>query len=440
MIPGDLASRLRMLSEVSFFSGEPTVAPTARVRAVTSVMPDFTPGQRITASLQAAAQDNTYHARIDGREVILSIPQSVKAGDTLELIVNKVTPQAIMATLAQPTGETATSSQAALSQTGKLISVLLTGQPAVPSASLNGGQPLVPAAPQTPAAASQLAGKLGMAVTESGLFYEAHQARWLSGQLDTATLRKEPQGSLPATHQVQAPTTSPQASSPSPSGLQPPGMVLPSPWEALLKGTQDAAINQEGSEEASATRRDGAVEPQGRRSTEDATSNQAANATRRDGTVEPQDRRSTENATSNQASAILSGGKTDNAAPIAEKLLPIVHQQLDALATHQAVWQGQIWPGQMMEWEIEDPSRDARDSDDQQPEPYWNSTLRLTLPSLGGIEARLHLTPAGVAVRLLADDNATREALQSGESRLSDSLAAANVPLTGLVAELRGRQ
>lgn len=343
MIPGDLASRLRMLTEASFFSGEPTVAPTARVRAVTSILPDFTPGQRITASLQSVAQDNTYHARIDGREVILSLPQSVKAGDTLELIVSKVTPQAVMATLAQPSSDAATPSQAALSQTGKLISFLLTGQPAVPSASLNGGQPLLPSAPQTPAATSQLAGQLGTAVTESGLFYEAHQARWLAGQLDTSALRKEPQGSMPATP---APTTGTQSQSPSPAGGPLPDLALPQPpRETLLSGTQEAA--------------------------------------------------------SGQANAAAVGGKTDNAAPIAEKLLSIVHQQLDTLATHQAVWQGQIWPGQTMEWEIEDPSRDERNAgdDDEEPEAYWNSTLRLTLPSLGGIEARLHLTPAGVAVR-----------------------------------------
>lgn len=385
MIPGDLASRLRMLTEASFFSGEPTVAPTARVRAVTSILPDFTPGQRITASLQSVAQDNTYHARIDGREVILSLPQSVKAGDTLELIVSKVTPQAVMATLAQPTTETATPSQAALSQTGKLISFLLTGQPAVPSASLNRGQPLLPSAPQTSAATTQLAGQLGTAVTESGLFYEAHQARWLSGQLDTSALRKEPQGSMPAT--PQAPTTGAQLPSPSQTGGPLPDLVTPQPTrETLLSGAQEAA--------------------------------------------------------SSQVNAAAVGGKTDNAAPIAEKLLSIVHQQLDTLATHQAVWQGQIWPGQTMEWEIEDPSRDERSagSDDKEPEAYWNSTLRLTLPSLGGIEARLHLTPAGVAVRLLADDSITRDTLQSGESRLADALSAANVPLTGLVAELRSTQ
>lgn len=383
MIPGDLASRLRMLSEASFFSGEPTVAPTARVKAVTSILPDFTPGQRITASLQSVAQDNTYHARVDGREVILSLPQSVKAGDTLELIVSKVTPQAVMATLAQPAGEMATPSQAALSQTGKLISFLLTGQPPVSSAPLNGGQPLLPSAPQTPAAVNQLASQLGTAVTESGLFYEAHQARWLSGQLDTTALRKEPQGSLTA--QFQAPVTGTTSPGQSLAGGLPPDLAG-STMETVLSSARET--------------------------------------------------------TGSQTSASSAIGKPDNVAPIPEKLLSIVHQQLDTLATHQAVWQGQIWPGQMMEWEIEDPAADEREAreGDGEPEPYWNSTLRLTLPSLGGIEARLHLTPAGIAVRLLTDDNTTREALQSGESRLADALAAANVPLTGLVAELRSAQ
>lgn len=372
MIPGDLASRLRMLTEASFFSNEPNVAPAARVRAVTSILPDFTPGQRITASLQSVAQDNTYHARIDGREVILSLPQSVKAGDTLELIVSKVTPQAVVATLAQPANEAATPSQAALSQTGKLISFLLTGQPPVATASLNGGQPLVQTAPQGPAATTQLANQLGTALTESGLFYESHQARWLAGQLDTASLRKEPQGSMPP----------PQAQSEQVKG-----------GTATQTGIPQAATHSESTILAASKEDTVAASP---------------------------------------------GVKTDTLPPIAEKLLPIVHQQLDTLATHQAAWQGQIWPGQTMEWEIEDPTRDEHGGNsDEEPSPNWNSSLRLTLPGLGGVEARLHLTPAGVAIRLIADESTTRDTLQAGESRLANALEAANVPLTGLVAELR---
>ena len=95
MIPGDLASRLRMLTEASFFSGEPSVANVARVKPISGQLPDFTPGQRIVASLQTAHPDNTYQAQVDGREITLALPRSVKAGDTLELIVSHVTPGAV---------------------------------------------------------------------------------------------------------------------------------------------------------------------------------------------------------------------------------------------------------------------------------------------------------------------------------------------------------
>ena len=136
-----------------------------------------------------------------------------------------------------------------------------------------------------------------------------------------------------------------------------------------------------------------------------------------------------------EAPAVTPRAANEGIAPIPERLLPLVHQQLDAVATQNFIWQGQVWPGQTMEWEIEDPAAEGRSTDE--PEDNWNSTLRLTLPRLGGVEARLHLTPAGVAMRLIADNDTTRQALADAEARLADALAAADVPLTGLVAELR---
>ncbi len=354
MIPGDLAARLRMLTEASFFQGEPTVAPLARVKRISEHLPDFAPGQRIVANLQATSADDTFLARVNGREVTLALPQSVKAGDTLELIVSHVTPRAVFATLAQPTTDTAAAaSRPALSQTGKLISFLLTGQPAAETASLAGGEPLLASPPSPGAGAAQLAARLGNAVGQSGLFYESHQARWLAGQVDTTSLKQEPQGRFAV-----APATAESASA------------------SVTVATNDATV-----------------------------------------------------ATTQRPVA-------DSPSPIPERLLPLVHQQLDAIATQHMVWQGQVWPGQMMEWEIEDPEQD-RAAAEEGAEPYWNTTLRLTLPGLGGVEARLHLTPAGVAMRLIADSDSTRNALDAGQQQLADALAAANVPLTGLVAERR---
>ena len=344
MIPADLASRLRMLTEASFFSGEPTVAPLARVKAISEQLPAFVPGQRIVATLQTAQPGNPYRARIADHDFTLALPQAANAGDTLELVVSHVTPRAVFATLAEPTAAPGTGSATApaLSQAGRLISFLLTGQPAAQTAALNGGQPMLASAPQAPGDSAVLANRLGAALGQSGLFYESHQARWLAGKLDTAALLQEPQNRS-------APTLPAQPA---------------------------------------------------------------------------------------EGSTTAARGLTEGLAPIPERLLPVVHQQLDAVATQNFVWQGQVWPGQTMEWEIEDPAADGRSGDE--PDENWTSTLRLTLPRLGGVEARLHLTPAGVAMRLIADSDETRATLAAAEARLADALAAADVPLTGLVAELRG--
>ncbi len=121
------------------------------------------------------------------------------------------------------------------------------------------------------------------------------------------------------------------------------------------------------------------------------------------------------------------------ATPIPERIVPLVHQQLDALATHHYVWHGQAWPGQDIEWIIEDPQDGG--GGEAEAEQSWDTSLRLTLPRLGGIEARLHLTPAGVALRLRVDDEAARAALDAGGPALASALEAANLQLTGLVVE-----
>jgi hypothetical protein len=86
-----------------------------------------------------------------------------------------------------------------------------------------------------------------------------------------------------------------------------------------------------------------------------------------------------------------------------------------------------------MEWIIEDPERDGGEGEAF--DPGWNTTLRLTLPRLGNIEAQMHLTAAGVALRLRTDDEATIVALDANAAALASALEAANVKLTGLVVE-----
>lgn len=370
MIPADLAARLRLINEASFFNTEPPVAGLQRAREIQAQLPELVPGQRFFATLQRTLPDGTFRAIVAGQQMTLSLNTAAKSGDTLELEVAQVTPRAVFARIvgAETAANANASAQPALSQAGRLISFLLTGQPTPQPASLAANQPLL-ASP--PTSGAQLAPLLRQALGQSGMFYESHQAQWVMGARDTASLMREPQAQA-ATAQTAArrPTGTPAPATPTPSAAAP--------------GSQAAAA--EASEQASAASR-----------------------------------------------AAVDEAAPVRANPIPERLLPLVHQQLDALATNQYVWQGQAWPGQQMEWIIEDPERDGGEGEAS--DPSWNTTLRLTLPRLGNIEAQMHLTAAGVALRLRTDDEATIVALDANAAALASALEAANVKLTGLVVE-----
>lgn len=398
MIPSDLAARLRTLTEASFFETEPPVPGLQRAREIQSRLPELVPGQRFFATLQRTLPDGSFRAVVAGQQMTLALDGSAKSGDTLELEVTQLTPRTVFARVVggEAAGTAGASAQPALSQTGKLISFLLTGQPAPSAASLAGNRPLLSAPPTS---GSQLVPVLRQALGQSGLFYESHQAQWVLGKLDTAALLREPQG---------------QQSAPGAAASQPGA------------GASTNATGQAGAATASATP-----------SIPAAPAAQAA-ATAAARVAGGADEASQVNATRSPASlrAGVEEAAPVRAQPIPERLMPVVHQQLDALATQQYVWQGQAWPGQPIEWVIEDPQGEgSREGDDA--EPTWNTTLRLTMPRLGGVEAQLHLTPAGVALRLRADDPATIRALDAGGAALASALEAANLKLTGLVVEPR---
>lgn len=437
MIPSDLAARLRTLTEASFFDSDPPIQGPARVREIQARLPELAPGQQFTATLQRALPDGTFQAVVAGRSYTLALNHSAKPGDTLELVVTKSAAQTVFAQLANPaaTANTAPSSGAALSATGRLISFLLTGQPAPQPAQLASGQPLTQAPPTQNGA--QLAPALRQALAQSGMFYESHQAKWLSGKFDLTQLKQEPQG-----RQVQAGATGPLAGGAQPAPGMPPGMA---PREGLLqtlfRATGIATAPAEPADDTAAA---------GTRPATTTASATPASPTTPGQTATPLARgASTANpgaagmAAADDANGQRPADSQQNASSalrtpvIPERLLPIVHQQLDALGTQTYIWHGQAWPGQAVQWEIEDPTRERDEQGNEAPAQEWNTTLRLTLPTLGGIEARLHLTPAGVALRLMADDPETVEALQAAKARLDAALEAAALPLTGFLAEQR---
>ncbi|THF64154.1 flagellar hook-length control protein FliK [Pseudothauera rhizosphaerae] len=395
MIPADLAGRLRLLTEASFFETEPPVPGLQRAREIQAQLPDLLAGQRFTAALQRMLPDGTFQAIVAGRQITLALQQSAKAGDTLELVVTHTTPRAVYAQLADPAAATAAAgatnaaARPELSPTGRLISFLLTGQPAAEPAALAGGKPLL-AAP--PAGGAVLAPLLRQALAQSGMFYEAQQARWLAGKVDTAALQNQPQGQLP-----------------------PQGQAAPQAGSASAQQNAPATAQQSAAPGTPAARAaDAAAAAAGQ-----------ATGTGRAGGAE-------------RAAAPAAAGETVAPArltAIPERILPVVHQQLDALATQQYVWHGQAWPGQAIEWRIEDPDGE-REGDGSGDAREWHTSLHLTLPRLGGVEAHLYLGASGLALRMQAEDAKAARALLDGRPALESALEAVGLALTGMVVEV----
>ncbi|MDI6750620.1 MAG: flagellar hook-length control protein FliK [Rhodocyclaceae bacterium] len=122
------------------------------------------------------------------------------------------------------------------------------------------------------------------------------------------------------------------------------------------------------------------------------------------------------------------------AASIPDELRPIVQQQLEAAAFQRIVWHGEVWPQQAMDWTIEwegERERSAAGEEDS----TWRTTLTLTTPRLGRIEARLQLSRQGVRLTLAAAAADSAAMLRAAIPELAAALDRAGVPLLQGVVE-----
>lgn len=410
MIPADVASSLKLPLLGQQLTADAASKPVSPTQQIADVLSNLVPGQRILAEIQALLPNGTYRAVVAQRDITLALPFSAKAGDTLELEVTESDGKLTLAFVAnrssgEQTGKLPDSVATTLSQTGKLIGDLLggigdQGKRASP-APLNGNLPLVDDFPEQ---AANLAPILKEALTKSGVFYEAHQARWVAGDLPTAALKQEPQGKLstmPATAAVDA--------------------EIDVKTTDIGRGTTTVA-NMPAAELKQ--------EPEGKPSTTSGST--AVNTTSEAKTA---DAGKIAAAPANTPAATQSNQASTPGNPIPRDLVPIVQQQLDALSTQNYAWQGQIWPGQQMQWEIGE-NLDGTRSTDNEAISRWQTRLKLSLPMLGGINAFLRLTAAGeVSITVTADSAGSETRLRESGALLSRQMESAGLNLTQLLVE-----
>jgi len=103
----------------------------------------------------------------------------------------------------------------------------------------------------------------------------------------------------------------------------------------------------------------------------------------------------------------------------------IVYQQLSALENQRLSWYGEVWPGQMMSWEVYYPSHQEQQGDDNQsPQTVpINTDLTLNMPQLGKVKASLRMVDGRLSVHLTAQDKAISSIMQADKASLAERLA-----------------
>jgi hypothetical protein len=112
---------------------------------------------------------------------------------------------------------------------------------------------------------------------------------------------------------------------------------------------------------------------------------------------------------------------------IHQDLTVLVRQQLDVLANQALTWQGEAWPGTPMEWEVE---RDPYGGDPDSAVPTWATRLKLDLPRLGLVDARLNLAGDQLVLQVIAPHSAAE--IHEASDTLRSRLLAAGLTLSNL--------
>ncbi|WP_312518053.1 flagellar hook-length control protein FliK [Massilia sp.] len=111
-----------------------------------------------------------------------------------------------------------------------------------------------------------------------------------------------------------------------------------------------------------------------------------------------------------------------------------ISMQLATQEQSQLAWQGQLWPGQPMEWDVRREEQHQGNGDADGDGSVWHSRLRLDFPELGRLEAQLTMVNGALQVRFATGDDATAGLLRGQMARLAGALEAVGTPLAGFDA------
>lgn len=401
--PADIAnlSQAASPSGISGGSGTPAIAPsldsasiaTALTQNSQNILAQVAVGRPLQAQVLAQLEDGSFIVGVEDSALRMSLPEGTSVGSKLQMTFLGDSPRPTFLLDSQ-----SDSNSPSISSGAKIISsVLQTAQEANAPSTLVGKTPILPEPAGDP---PHIASAMQDSVEFSGLFYESHVSQWASGGRPMADLLREPQ-----MEQTQDTGRGANAQSAQANGA--------SRGQAAQLASQGNALQRPATSDADLAKLiENARTSADTRSPLGQTLSNLLNNTRglpqeADTMVKP--------------------------AGVSPQDAQTIHLQLNALEQNRYVWQGELWPGQKMEWEIqEEESRQNKAAQVDPDQSSWNSTVRFELPNLGRISATIHLSGGHVQMRVAAASNETAARLRSHGQDLAQALDDAGSPLDSL--------
>lgn len=396
----------------------------------------FPTGKMFKAEVLSHLTEGSFMVQVADTPIRMNLPAGTQVGESLNLKLLTSQPQPSFA-LETPASDS-TSADTSLSNTGKLIdTVLRAAQKDGAQTKLVGKSALV-ASPGAPA--TQVATALKDSVTFSGLFYESHVQQWATGARSLSDLMREPQAQNSNMQLINAALRS--AENPAaPTDIATSAASLTASEPNIAPFTNlDSAGNDVTENSHANTAQTG--QPPSTGTTQP--SHHAASATAAYLAAQLPDTQSAKSS-SNAAemgdktsapsgdNAIVSNTALDTQAGARAEMISrdsaqIIAMQLETLEHQRVAWQGELWPGQKMEWEITEESGNSGGGTNDE-DRSWQSVIRFEMPNLGTVSATVRLTGQHVQVQVRAANNATATLLRTHGTELANAMEAAGSSL-----------
>ena len=124
--------------------------------------------------------------------------------------------------------------------------------------------------------------------------------------------------------------------------------------------------------------------------------------------------------------------------PAHTQLGQIINLQLNALEQHRVTWQGEVWPGQHMEWDISQEHRQENGAQEDETAPTWHSVVRFNFEHLGAVSASIRLVGQQIHMQVSTSNDNAAAALRANGNLLTEAMSAAGTSLDSLIVKQDG--